>query len=262
MPNGIWKPVMEVEKSDLMLFGSPVFSESMQELLSQIDEAIRSGSPRLIMTVNVDMALEIIDNPQFREIYQSCDIRLLDGMPLVMLARVVGKAADRNTGADLLPSAVEYGAHEGWHIVIAGGGDGVAAAAARRLSDRFPLSDVQAISFPKVDHVDDVASVQFLAKLRNSNPDLVFLCLGAPKQERWFAYWKDRLPPAVYVGAGAAVDFAAGTKARAPRVLQRLGLEWLWRLVLEPRRLGFRYLVRGPRFSRVIVASMWNRVSN
>ncbi|GAA3763579.1 hypothetical protein GCM10022240_14910 [Microbacterium kribbense] len=255
-----WKPVMEAGASDLLLFGSPVFHEGMERLLHEIHDAIQAESPYLVMTINVDMALEIIDNTAFRQIYRSCDIRLLDGMPLVMLARAIGKPASRNTGSDLLPRAVEYGSRLGWRIVIAGGRDGVSAAAARHLTEQFPSSHVSAIPFPDVTSVDDLASERFVSALAKGKPDLVFLCLGAPKQERWFAHWKAKLPPAVYVGAGAAVDFAAGEKLRAPKLVQRIGLEWMWRLALEPRRLSFRYLVRGPRFGRVILETMWNRV--
>jgi glycosyltransferase involved in cell wall biosynthesis len=95
-----------------------------------------------------------------------------------------------------------------------------------------------------------------VARLRSLRPDIVFLCLGFPLQEAWWAHWRDRLPAAVYVGAGAAVDFAAGVRSRAPRAVQRLGMEWCWRLAQEPRRLAHRYLVRGPRFLVVAARSL------
>ncbi|MDN5573728.1 MAG: WecB/TagA/CpsF family glycosyltransferase, partial [Micrococcales bacterium] len=92
--------------------------------------------------------------------------------------------------------------------------------------------------------------------LAQLDPSLVYLCLGSPKQEAWFEHWRRELPAAVYVGAGAAVDFAAGARRRAPRALQMIGGEWTWRLVQEPRRMAGRYLGRGPRFLGVIARSV------
>jgi N-acetylglucosaminyldiphosphoundecaprenol N-acetyl-beta-D-mannosaminyltransferase len=95
--------------------------------------------------------------------------------------------------------------------------------------------------------------------IKNFAPDIVFLCLGAPKQESWFMEWRDLLPDGVYIGAGAAVDFAAGVSTRAPAQLQRLGMEWVWRLAQEPKRLAKRYLIKGPRFLVIAARSIANR---
>lgn len=108
----------------------------------------------------------------------------------------------------------------------------------------------------RLSDVDDPASLEVVEALASLEPDLVFVCLGSPKQDVWVSRWRAKLPPAVYIGAGAAVDFVAGTKRRAPRALQRLGLEWAFRLAQEPRRLARRYLVRGPAFAMVAVRSL------
>ena len=104
--------------------------------------------------------------------------------------------------------------------------------------------------------VDDPLSQEVIDRLAQLDPSLVYLCLGSPKQEAWFEHWRRELPAAVYVGAGAAVDFAAGARRRAPRALQMIGGEWTWRLVQEPRRMAGRYLGRGPRFLGVIARSV------
>ena len=98
-----------------------------------------------------------------------------------------------------------------------------------------------------------------IAQLRDVAPDIVFVCLGAPKQELWYLQWRDQLPPAVYIGAGAAVDFAADRVRRAPKLVQRIGAEWVWRLAQEPRRLAGRYLGKGPAFLFVIGRSLARR---
>ncbi len=95
--------------------------------------------------------------------------------------------------------------------------------------------------------------------LRDRAAEVTFICLGSPKQELWFLENRHELPPGIYVGAGAAIDFAGGAKKRAPVLAQRIGMEWVWRLAQEPRRLARRYLVDGPKFIFVVVRSVVRR---
>jgi len=162
---------------------------------------------------------------------------------------------ERHTGADLLPLVAAQARRLGWRIAVTGGEEHIARIAAETLRRRFD-ADVVAVPFPRITSVEDDGSRKVVDELVQLKPDLVFVCLGSPKQDVWVSHWRSELPPALYVGAGAAVDFVAGTKKRAPATIQRLGAEWIYRLVQEPRRLARRYLIRGPRFVYIALRSL------
>jgi N-acetylglucosaminyldiphosphoundecaprenol N-acetyl-beta-D-mannosaminyltransferase len=138
-------------------------------------------------------------------------------------------------------------------VVLLGGDPSVSERAAQLLDQGAGL--IRAIALPMLTSVEDESARSSVDELARFRPDIVFLALGSPKQEAWFLHWRDRLPDAVYIGSGAAADFAAGHRRRAPGLLQAGGLEWVWRLLQEPRRLAGRYLVKGPRFVKVILDS-------
>ncbi|MBG6237266.1 N-acetylglucosaminyldiphosphoundecaprenol N-acetyl-beta-D-mannosaminyltransferase [Mycetocola sp. CAN_C7] len=233
----------------LTLAGEPLFWRSPAVLLERIRAMRTLAEPVLVVTPNVDQTIDLDRDPEFRGAYQDAALRLIDGAPLTMLARLLGATGvHRHTGADLLPFLVGESEREGWTIAIAGGDAGVSRLAVARLQEAHPGANVVSVPFPHLAVVDDPRSTEVIDDLRALSADIVFLCLGAPKQEMWFMHWRSMLPPGVYIGAGAAVDFAAGTARRAPSVLRRLGAEWLWRLVQEPKRLKTRYLVKGPAF--------------
>ncbi len=237
-----------------------MFTAGAKERDDLIAELIRESVPHLVVTANVDHVLNLVDDADLRSAYAAASVRLIDGAPVAMIARRLGLAdVHRHTGADLLPQLVDKSRSAGWRIAITGGGDGVSAAAAARLQRLYPGASVFSVDFPWIASIDDPRSEEAIDELKQIDPDIVFLCLGSPKQEMWYAQWLNVLPPAVYVGAGAAVDFAAGRANRAPIPIQRIGLEWAWRLGQEPRRLAHRYLVKGPRFATVAVKSLRDR---
>ena len=240
----------------LRLAGQELFCGGAHDLVEAIAALLPTREVHTIITPNVDQTLNLRTDAALGVAFDEASIRITDGFPLVVLGHRLGAhRLERLTGADLLPRAAEVAADRGWRIALTGGGPGVAAHAAAVLRDRTG-ADVVSVDFPRIADVDDAESMTVVEALAALEPDLVFVCLGSPKQDVWVSRWRGKLPPAVYVGAGAAVDFVAGTKKRAPVVLQRLGLEWAFRLVQEPRRLARRYLVRGPAFAVVAVRSL------
>lgn len=240
--------IRRTENGKLTFAGAEFFTGTKAELLDVIEDLLKQDKPKLIMTPNVNQILDVADNQELRNVFQNCALRIVDGVPLVWLARALGlKNIHRNTGADLLPYCADKGRALGWRIAIAGGLPEHTKMAADTIRTQYPGAEVSAISVPELSSFSQGATdvVQSLTMYR---PQLVFMCLGSPQQELWFSHWREDLPAAVYVGAGAAVDFAAGVKKRAPLRLQSAGLEWLWRLSQEPRRLFRRYMVRGPSF--------------
>lgn len=249
--------VIRVDGSSVYLGERQLFTGTAPELLDRIDQLRARRRPSLVVTANVDQVLDLERRPETAAAYAAADLVLVDGMPLVHLARMLGaQSAHRHTGADLLPQTVAESGHRGWRIVILGGDPQVADGAVHVLRRQHPDADVLTVDFPRISGPDDEAALPVVGELRAIRPDVVFVCLGAPKQEAWYLAWQATLPPAVYIGAGAAVDFAAGRFTRAPALAQRIGAEWVWRLCQEPRRLAGRYLGKGPRFVTVALRSL------
>ncbi|HCJ50109.1 MAG TPA: hypothetical protein DHW40_12405 [Microbacterium sp.] len=233
------------------ILGAELFTGGIDDLLTTISALARSDRAHLVITPNVDQVLTLEDDPHARETFRAATLRIADGAPVVALARLLGaRGIHRITGTDLLRVASARADALGWRIAVVGGSEDA-------LLALEPHDGVTVFRLPIIrDAREDDASLPAVRALHDFAPHLVFVCLGSPKQEFWFERWQDQLPPGVYVGAGAAVDFLAGVFRRAPRTLQVLGLEWAWRLAQEPRRLAHRYLVKGPRFVGVAARSL------
>lgn len=231
-----------------------LFTGALDELIDAIGDLIAGGDAHLVVTPNVDQILQLNRSPAARQAVEAASLRLVDGMPLVGLLRLLGvRSVHRHTGADLLPMAARLSQEKAWSIALVGGMEGVAEAAVQRLRAEHPGTMIEAVDLPMLTGPQDPAGKAAVLRLTELQPSLVFLCMGFPRQESWFLHWRELLPSGVYLGTGAAVDFAAGTKRRAPKLMQNLGFEWVYRLWQEPKRLAHRYLVTGPRF--VLVAA-------
>lgn len=202
----------------------------------------------VVCTPNADYAVRAHKDVAFRRAIQSADIRVPDGMWIVYASRIAGRAV-RNTvtGRLLLPAVAARAAGASLPIALYGAGPRVAAEAAGRLRTRHAQLDVVAALTPplglKIGSDDDDKSVE---RLKASGARIIFVALGAPKQELWMERRRHDLPGVVLVGVGAAFDIVAGRFREAPRWMTRIGMEWLFRLWQEPRRLGRRYLVDDP----------------
>lgn len=241
--------IMAVHPSgEVTLAGRELFRGDQRDLLARIESLLPAQGVHTVITPNVDQTLNYVNDARLRRAYDEAEIRITDGFPLVKLGQLLGAAhLHRHTGADLLPLLAAQAHRHGWRIAVTGGEEHVAQVAADKLA-RLYGADVVAVPFPHIASVEDDGSRKVVDALNRIRPDLVFVCLGSPKQDVWVSHWRSELPPALYIGAGAAVDFVAGTKKRAPKTLQRIGAEWIFRMAQEPRRLAWRYLIRGPRF--------------
>ncbi|MDR1711316.1 MAG: WecB/TagA/CpsF family glycosyltransferase [Propionibacteriaceae bacterium] len=241
----------------LSLLGKDVFAGDMSALLDAF--ATRPGKT-LVIPLNVDVVTQLQDSADFHRAYELADIVVLDGAPLVALARAMGaREINRLTGSDGLPAVAAAAPERHWRVGIVGGEDSAREAAVANLTAANPGLELRGFGLPMLASAADPASAPTVAELAAWKPRVVFVCLGAPKQEMWFATWQESLPDGVYMMAGASADFAAGKAKRAPVWLQRLGLEWVWRLAHEPRRLAGRYLRRGPRFVPFAIRSLARR---
>jgi N-acetylglucosaminyldiphosphoundecaprenol N-acetyl-beta-D-mannosaminyltransferase len=184
-------------------------------------------------------------DPQFRRILNEAWLNTPDGMPLVWLG---SPGVERVYGPDLMLAVCDAGRDRGLRHYFYGGHDGVAAELALRLSERFPGLLVAGTFSPPFRDLSDSEQSALEAAVAKAEPDIVWVGLGTPKQERFMAGPGRALHAGLLIGVGAAFDFHAGRVRQAPRWIQRSGLEWLFRLALEPRRLGRRYLTTNPLF--------------
>jgi N-acetylglucosaminyldiphosphoundecaprenol N-acetyl-beta-D-mannosaminyltransferase len=224
-----------------------VDATSYEEVSNQVARWAIDAQSRYVCACNVHMVMEAHDDPTFRDAVDGADLVTPDGMPLVWALRAMGvRDATRVYGPSLMLALCEGAERHGISIGLYGSTDVVLKRLVERLAARFPrLHLAYAYSPPFTDHAD--ASRAHLHDIRAAGVRILFVALGCPKQERWMARNRGQLP-AVMVGVGAAFDFVANTKRQAPGALQKVGLEWLFRLATEPRRLWRRYALNNPRF--------------
>jgi N-acetylglucosaminyldiphosphoundecaprenol N-acetyl-beta-D-mannosaminyltransferase len=176
-----------------------------------------------------------------------------DGMPLVWLARRADRAAERVCGPDFMPALIAAGVERRRSHFFYGGGPGVPEGLAARLAATFPGLRVAGTLSPPFRPLSPEEDAAIVAQINAAEPDYVWVGLGAPKQDVWVAEHRPRLDAAALLAVGAAFDFHAGRRRRAPRWMQRTGTEWLFRLVTEPRRLAGRYTKVNARFVALVV---------
>jgi N-acetylglucosaminyldiphosphoundecaprenol N-acetyl-beta-D-mannosaminyltransferase len=208
--------------------------------------AARSGG--YVCTPNVDYVVRSRRDTVFRRAIQAARLRVPDGMWMVYASRLAGRGLRGTvTGRLLLPSVAEIAAREDLGIGLFGAAPGVANRVRSILERNYPgVRVVVAITPPTPFEIGSPADQQAVAELRAASPDVVFVALGAPKQEIWMQRHAAELGGAVSVGVGAAFDIMAGRFREAPRWMTRYGFEWLFRLAQEPRRLARRYLLDDP----------------
>jgi N-acetylglucosaminyldiphosphoundecaprenol N-acetyl-beta-D-mannosaminyltransferase len=240
---------LELERFTIM--DTAIHNVSMAETLDIIDRFVADGSPRVIVTANVDHLMLLRKDAAFREAYRRADLVTCDSVPLKWgLAFLGTPVKERVAGADLFGALAERAARAGHRLYYLGAAPGVAEKAAQALAERYPGLKVVGTYAPPVMPWEELAEdEETLGLIREAKPDVLFAAFGAPKQELWLDAVRERLQVPVSIGVGAAFDFAAGTVKRAPRWMQKAGLEWLFRLSQEPRRLWRRYLFVDSRFA-------------
>jgi N-acetylglucosaminyldiphosphoundecaprenol N-acetyl-beta-D-mannosaminyltransferase len=237
------------------VLGVAVSAVNMRSAVEDIREAIRDRKSGYVCVTGVHGVMESQRDPALRSIHNAAQMVVPDGMPLVWLSKAAGhRQVDRVYGPDLMlevcAQSVEWGARHFFY----GGNDGVADMLAHRLCERFPGLQVVGTFSPPFRPLSQGEDREIIDMINAQLPDIVWVGLGTPKQERWMAEHLGRLTAPVMLGVGAAFDFHAGLKPQAPRWMQRSGLEWLFRLVTEPRRLWRRYLRNNPAFVALVAA--------
>ncbi len=221
-------------------------------------ELLRSLTKGVVFTPNVDHLMKLRRDPEFVSVYRQADFKVCDSQVLMYASKFLGKPLKAKlSGSDLFPWFCDYHKHnDDIKVFLLGGAEGIAQEAQRRINARIGREIVVGeYSPPYGFESDPVECDRIIDEIMRSPANVVAVCLGAPKQERWIATYRNRLPKVdIFMAIGAAVDFEAGCKPRAPKYVSELGLEWLYRLICEPKRLWRRYLIEGMPFVGLVLA--------
>jgi N-acetylglucosaminyldiphosphoundecaprenol N-acetyl-beta-D-mannosaminyltransferase len=227
--------------------------EAVEKLRSWIDAG--DGPCRYVVTPNVDHAVMYDENPKLRAAYEQASLVLADGFPVVVASRLLGRPLpERVAGSDLAPALFDSAKEEApLRVYLLGAAPGVAERAGRNIVTRWPaVAIVGTYSPPLGFERDEKENAAIIERVNAARADVLVIGLGAPKQELWIAAHHEKLNARTALCIGATIDFLAGEKKRAPRWMQRFGVEWLHRMLSEPRRLLKRYARDAVIFPRLL----------
>jgi N-acetylglucosaminyldiphosphoundecaprenol N-acetyl-beta-D-mannosaminyltransferase len=231
------------------ILGVRVSATTMEITLRTIEAWIARHESYYVCVTGVHGVMESWRDVNLRHIHNTAGLVTPDGMPLVWLSRLMGfRQVERVYGPDLMLMVCGRSAQQGYRHFFYGGAPGVAEKLASRLRSRFPGLQIAGVYSPPFRALTPEEDEAVVERINAAKPDIVWVGLSTPKQERWMSEHRGWLNAPVLIGVGAAFDFHAGLKRQAPHWMQKNGLEWLFRLVMEPRRLWRRYLINNPWF--------------
>lgn len=235
------------DRADVL--GVMVSAIAPEQATATIEAWIRDRTPQYVCITGVHGVMESRRDPSLRAIHNQAGMVTPDGMPLVWMAQRLGFPGTRRVyGPDLMRTMAAISAREGYRNFFYGGGEGTADRLKAALTRAHPGLQVVGTLSPPFRALTAAEDALIVSQINASRPDIVWVGLSTPKQERWMAAHRHLLECPVLVGVGAAFDFLSGGKRQAPPWMQRSGLEWLFRMASEPRRLAGRYLRNNPAF--------------
>lgn len=236
------------------ILGVNISAINMSQALSSVEGWINAGEQNYVCVTPAHGVMDCQRDPTLKRIFNRSGLTTPDGMSMVWLLRLKGyDNVERVYGPDLLLAVAERSLECGWRHYFYGGAPGVADKMVVQLKSRFQDLEVAGTYCPPYRELTFKEDAEIVGRINALNPDIVWVGLSTPKQERWMADHMGKLNAPVMVGIGAAFDFLAGAKPQAPRWMQRAGFEWLFRLLSEPRRLWRRY-IQYPYFIWLVLA--------
>jgi len=232
----------------------PIAPLRMEEVLERVDQAISTGSRLRIGVVNAAKVVKMARDPLLRDDVMSSDLVLADGAAVVWAGRVLGRPLpERVAGIDLMTEILRRGEDRGYRVFCLGATAEVLDKALARIAAEHP--GVQVVGSHH-GYFSDEEESDVAGQIDAARPDVLFVGMTSPRKERFLARWGDRLSVRVWHGVGGSLDILAGKVKRAPVMWQRLGLEWLFRVLQEPRRLWKRYLVTNALFCSMVLGEL------
>jgi N-acetylglucosaminyldiphosphoundecaprenol N-acetyl-beta-D-mannosaminyltransferase len=258
---GQWKSQASFVDERIDILGIRVNSINLDDAVASIERWIGEGSQNYVCITGAHGVMLSRRDPRLRDIHNAAGMVTPDGMPLVWLSRLLGsRRSERVYGPDLMRRLTAISAQRGYRQFYYGGAEGVAEQLARGLVDTYTNLQVAGQYCPPFRELTPEEDQTVVDMINAARPDIVWVGLSTPKQEFWMANHLKRIHAPVMVGVGAAFDFLAGTKPQAPLIMQRNGLEWLFRAASEPRRLGRRYAYIVPAFAMLAAADLARRM--
>jgi N-acetylglucosaminyldiphosphoundecaprenol N-acetyl-beta-D-mannosaminyltransferase len=229
----------------VQLLNTQIDNLSMQETINSIDKMIQTKQKSYIVAVNVDVVMKIEKDPVLKQIVKESDLALADGKPLIWISRMQKQPIkEKISGSDLVPKLCHMAAEKGYTIFILGGKDGIAEKAKQRLEQQYPSIRIVGVYAPPIGFEKDPSELEKINRMISQvSPNLLIVCFGCPKQEKFIYENIEYYNADVSICAGATVNFLAGNVKRAPKWMSDHGLEWFYRFLQEPRRLFKRYFI-------------------
>ena len=241
----------------IAILGVPFDALTLAQAQSAIESMIASGQPHYVVTANVDFLIQARQDVSLRRILHDAHLVLCDGTPLVWASRWLGnRLPERVTGADLVPKLIEVASAKRYRLFFLGGRPEVMARAVANVQRQYPDLEVTGYS-PPFRPLGEMPHEEIKWRIKAAKPDLLLVSFGCPKAEKWMAMHYQSLGVPVLIGVGGTIDFVAEHLKRAPVWMQRAGMEWLFRLLQEPRRLAGRYANDLWQFSPAILQQWW-----
>lgn len=229
--------------SRMKFMNTEIDNLTMDEALQKINQLITEDRNAYVVTPNVDHIVQLERGGPLTEVYKSADLILTDGKPLLWISKWYGTPIkEKISGSDLFPRLCALAAEKGYKMYFLGAAEGVAAKAAENLEKRFPGLQVVGTYSPPFGFEKDEAEMEKIKQqIKNATPHILIVGLGCPKQELFILHHKDEFGVPISLGLGATLDFEAENIKRAPKWMSNIGLEWLYRITQDPRRLIKRY---------------------
>jgi N-acetylglucosaminyldiphosphoundecaprenol N-acetyl-beta-D-mannosaminyltransferase len=224
---------------------------SLDESVSRIEQMIQKHEKSsIVVTANVDHIIKLQRDPLFRDIYRSSDLAVADGVPLLWAAEFLGTPLKgRVNGTDLFERLAGLSAKKGYRLFFLGGRPGAAQMAQAALEQRYQSIKIAGVYSPPFGFESiEEENKKIISMVKKANPDILFVGLGAPKQEKWIYSHGNECNASVSIGIGVSFELVSGIVRRAPVWMQNAGLEWFWRVMMEPKRLLKRYLIDDIKF--------------
>ena len=246
-----------VGRQPIVLLGVAFDNVTLGETVGRIEEMIVSRRSHYVVTANVDFLVQARRDLELQRILLNAPLVLCDGTPLVWASRLFGNPLpERVAGSDVVPELIRVAAKKHYRLFFLGTTEEANTRAVARLRAQFPDLEISHYS-PPFRPLLEMDDDEIIRRIREAKPDLLFVAFGCPKAEKWIAMHYPTLGVPVAIGVGGTIDFLAGRLKRAPLWMQRGGVEWIYRLCQEPRRLFKRYASDLWYFGGAMVRQWW-----
>ncbi len=227
---------------------------TMEEAISSIEKSINKNEKIYISTINTDVIMQIEKDEYLKKAIDNADLALIDGKPLIWISKLKKKPiVEKISGTDLVPKLCELSSQKKYSIFLLGGKEGVAEKAKEKLNNKYPGINIIGTYAPPLGFEKDKNKLKELNnKINECKPDILIVCFGCPKQEKWIYDNINDYEAKVSVCAGGTIDFLAENVKRAPKWMSNCGLEWFYRFLQEPKRLFKRYFIEDIKIIKLI----------